>query len=228
MSRTIIVCGHGPGISDAVAKRFGREGFSVALVARSADRLAAAAKALGAAGVKAQAFPCDLANPEAVQKLVRDVRAAFGPIGVLHWNAYGGGAGDLTSAPTAELRAVLDVAVHGLIAAVQEALPDLKSEKGAVLVTGGGFALYDPNIDAMATQFGAMGLAVGKAAQHKAVGLLAQRLSREGVYVGEVMVMGMVKGTAFDSGQATLDPADIAQKFWELSQARTDASVTFG
>jgi short-subunit dehydrogenase len=51
MSKTIIVCGHGPGISDAVAKKFGAEGFSVALVARSADKLTAAVAALEAKGV---------------------------------------------------------------------------------------------------------------------------------------------------------------------------------
>ena len=228
MSRTIIVCGHGPGISDAVAQRFGREGFSVALVARNAERLAGAAKALAASGVKAQAFPCDLADPEAVAKLVGSVRQAFGPIGVLHWNAYGGGAGDLTVAPTAELRAVLDISVHGLLAAVRAALPDLKSEQGAVLVTGGGLAFCDSAVDAMATSWGVMGLAVGKAAQHKAVGLLSQKLSKDGVYVGEVVVMGAVKGTAFDSGNATIEASGIAQRFWELFQARGETSVTFG
>jgi hypothetical protein len=30
----------------------------------------------------------------------------------------------------------------------------------------------------------------------------------------------MVKGTAWDSGNANLDPATIANKFWELYQAR--------
>ncbi|MDB4932083.1 MAG: hypothetical protein JWM10_4567, partial [Myxococcaceae bacterium] len=32
MKPTILVCGHGTGISDAVARRFGREGFAVAIV----------------------------------------------------------------------------------------------------------------------------------------------------------------------------------------------------
>ena len=99
MARTIIVCGHGPGISDAVARKFGQEGFSVALVARNAQRLASAAAALSQAGVTAQAFPCDLSDPAAVRALVRDVRAALGPIAIVHWNAYSGGAGDLTTAP---------------------------------------------------------------------------------------------------------------------------------
>jgi NAD(P)-dependent dehydrogenase (short-subunit alcohol dehydrogenase family) len=226
-NKTILVCGHGPGISDAVARKFGREGFSVAIVARNAERLETAAKALSDAGVNARAFPCDLGNPDAVRKLVADVRTALGPIGVVHWNAYTGGAGDLTTDAPEALRGVLDVSVVGLITAVQASLADLKSDKGAVLVTGGGFAFYDPNVDRMASQWGAMGLAIGKAAQHKTVGLLHQKLGSEGVYVGEVVVLGQVKGTAFDSGQATLDAADIANRFWELFQQRKDLTVNF-
>lgn len=225
MTRTIIVCGHGSGISDAVARRFGKEGFAVAIVARNAERLSAAAASLVEAGVNAKAFPCDLSDTEAVRGLVRDVRAAFGPISVIHWNAYGGGAGDLTTSKPEELRAVLDISVHGLIAAVQEGLPDLQSEKGAVLVTGGGLSFYDPKIDGMAVSWGAMGLAIGKAAQHKTVGLLHQKLAPSGVYVGEVVVLGMVKGTAFDSGSATLEASAIAERFWELHQNRTPATV---
>lgn len=227
MKPTIIVCGHGPGISDAVARRFGREGFAVALVARNAERLTAAAAALSAEGITAQAFPCDLGNASAVTAMVSDVRAALGPISVLHWNAYAGGAGDLTTAPVEELRAPLDVSVFGLLAAVQAALPDLKSARGAVLVTGGGLGFYDPKVDAMAVQWGAMGLAVAKGAQHKTVGLLHQKLAADGVYAADVVVLGMVKGTAFDHGNATLEPSEIAQRFWEINQRRTDVSVTF-
>jgi NADP-dependent 3-hydroxy acid dehydrogenase YdfG len=227
MKPTIIVCGHGPGISDAVARRFGREGFAVALVARNAGRLTTAAAALTAEGITAKAFPCDLGDPSAVAALVSDVRASLGPVSVLHWNAYAGGAGDLTTAPVAELRAPLDVSVFGLLAAVQAALPDLKSAKGSVLVTGGGLGFYDPKVDAMAVQWGAMGLAVAKAAQHKTVGLLHQKLAADGVYVADVVVLGMVKGTAFDHGNATLEPAAIAERFWDLHQRRTDATVNF-
>jgi NADP-dependent 3-hydroxy acid dehydrogenase YdfG len=225
MKRTILVCGHGPGISDAVARKFGKEGHPVALVARNAERLAAAEKALLGAGLNAKAFPCDLGDTNAVRALVRDVRAALGPIGVVHWNAYGSGAGDLVAAPD-ELRSVLDIGVHGMLAALTEALPDLEAEKGAFLITGGGFAFYDPQIDAMAAQYGSMGLAVAKAAQHKAAGMLNLKLAPKGVYVGEVIVTGLVKGTAFDSGHATLEPSDIAEKFWELAQSRAVASTT--
>ena len=226
-NKVIIVFGHGPGISDAVARRFGREGFRVALVARNAERLERAAAELGKDGITAKAFPCDVANAEAVTALVKDVRQALGPVSVLHWNAYVGSAGDPTTCTIEDARRAVDVSTFGMIAAVQAALPDLKTNRGAVLVTGGGFAFFDPKVDAAATSLGAMGLAVAKAAQKKATGLLHQRLKADGIFVGEVVVMGMVKGTAFDHGNAALEAKDIAQRFWTLHQARDAASVHF-
>ncbi len=226
MTKTILVCGYGSGISDAVANKFGAEGFSVALVARSPDKLAAGVAALAAKGVKAQAFPADLGDAAAVTRMVSEVRASLGPITVLHYNAYAGLAGDLTTASPADLRGAFDVGVTGLVAAVQAALPDLRTQKdAAVLVTGGGLAFYDAKLDAMAVQWNAMGLAVAKAAQHKVVGLLAEKLRADGIYVGEVVVLAMVKGTVFDSGGATLEASTVAAKFWELYGARAETST---
>ncbi len=226
MTKTIVVCGFGPGISTAVAERFGKEGFTVALVGRTADRLAAGVTALQGKGIRAQAFAADLSSPEAVQGVVSKIRAALGSISVVQWTAYSGGAGDLTTADSAALRGVYDVAITGLIAAVQASLPDLRREHGAVLVTNGGLGFFDPKIDAMAVQWNTMGLAIANAAKHKAVSLLAEKLRGDGVYVGEVMVTGTVRGTAFDNGSATLDPAVIGQKFWDLYQARKETTVT--
>jgi NADP-dependent 3-hydroxy acid dehydrogenase YdfG len=228
MTKTILVCGHGPGISDAVARRFGAQGFAVALVARRADKLTAAAEALTARGVTAQAFPADLGDPAAVTAVVARVRASLGPITVVHWNAYATGAGDLTTASPAELRTGLDVGVIGLVAAVQAALPDLAAQQGAVLVTGGGLSFYDDKIDALAVSWGTMGLAVTKAAQHKLVGVLGARLAKDNIYVGEVVVLGSVKGTAFDAGNAAIEPDRVAARFWELYEARTPRVTQVG
>lgn len=226
--RTIIVCGHGPGISDAVARKFGGEGFSVALVARNSERIASAASALKSAGIDAKSFPCNLGDPDAVTAMVGQVQSALGEVDAVHWNAYLGAAGDLLTAPVRDLHATFDVAVTGMIAALQAAHADLKARKGALLVTGGGLAFHDPKVNAMAVDWNAMGLAVAKAAQHKAVNMLHEKLKKESIYVGEVVVLGLVKGTAFDQGNATLDPKEIAAKFWSLYQERTTATVNFG
>jgi NADP-dependent 3-hydroxy acid dehydrogenase YdfG len=223
MARTIVISGHGRGISDAVARRFGREGFNVALVARSAERLSEAAAALERVGIRAVAFPCDVSDPKQVESMLAKVRASLGDITVLHWNAAAHAAGDLTTAPGSELNAVLDVTVHGLLAGVTATLHDLETNRGAVLVTGGGLSKYDSFMDAVAVQWNAMGLAIGKAAQHKLVGLLHQKLAPRGIFVGEVTVLGIVKGTRADTGQATIDAATVADAFWNLLERRSEA-----
>ena len=230
MAKTILVCGYGPGISASVARRFGREGYAVALVSRTPQRLAEGVAELEGAGVTAKAFPCDLADAGAVREVVSGARAALGPIGVVHWNAceQKAEAGDLATCDPGELRRVLDVGVHSLVTAAQAALSDLKSEKGSILITGGGLAYFDREVDADAVREVAMGLALAKAAQHKLAGLLHHRLGKDGVYVGEVTVLGAVRGTALDTGLAMLEPDEIADKFWNIHKRRDDVWVKFG
>ncbi len=229
MSKTIVVVGFGPGVSTAVAEKFGAEGFSVALVARNEERLEAGIRALKAKGIAAAAFPADAARPAAVREAIKKARAEFGSITIVHWNAFGGGeAGDLATADPVEVRGVFDVAIVGLLAAVQEALPDLKSTKeGAVLVTNGAFGELSPQTDALATNLKFMGLALANAAKHKLVGLLAQRLKGDGVYVGEVMIAGAIKGTPSDYGNA-IEGSTVANAFWELYRERGEIRARIG
>ena len=116
MAKTILVVGFGPGISSGVAEKFGKEGFSVALVARSEERLAEGVKSLEAKGVKAAGFTANAADPSSLRAAIAQARDALGPIAVIHWNAYGAEAGDILSASTDEVRAAFDVAVVGLVA----------------------------------------------------------------------------------------------------------------
>lgn len=225
MSGTIVVCGYGPGISDAVARRFGREGFAVALVGRTEERLAEGCAALERQGVRAKPFKCDVGDLDAVRTLLARVRTSLGNVTVVHWNALASGAGDLLTAPAAELHGAFDVAVHGLVTCVQEALPDLERSRGAVLVTGGGLAKYGEGVDRLAANWNAMGLSVAKAAQHKLVGLLHQKLAPKGVYVGEVMVLGLVKGSKFDTGNATIAADTVADRFFQIYTERKEPYV---
>jgi len=229
MAKTILVAGYGPGISAAVAEKFGAEGFQVAIIGRSAEKLAAGVKALETKGIKAAAFTADLGDPAAIDGMVEKVRGSFGPISVLEWTAYSPGmlAGDLLTAKPEEVRSLFEVSVVGLLAAVQALLPDLKSEKGAVLVTNGGAGFVDPATDGVLTQYGLMGLGVANAAKHKLVGLLAKKLEGDGIYVTEIMVSGTIKGTPFDQGNSpAIEGSRVAAKYWELYTARKDLRTT--
>ncbi len=174
-------------------------------------------------GIAAAAFVADAGDPLSIREAIAKARAQFGLITVIHWNAYGGGeAGDFVTVDPAAVRGVFDVAVVGLLAAVQEALPDMRGTKeGAILVTNGAFGDLDPQIDAYATASKNMGLALANAAKHKLVGLLAQRLKEDGVYVGEVMIAGSIKGTPW-AGENAIDPSVVGERFWQLYQARDE------
>ncbi len=223
MSKTIVVVGFGPGISTAVAEKFGAEGFSVALVARNSERLAAGVQALKAKGISATAIAANAGDPSAIRAAIAKARAELGPITVLHWNAFSGsGIRDLLTIDPVTVGDVFDVAVVGLLSAVQEALPDLKSTKeGAVLVTNGAFGENTPMMDGFAIRLKSVGVALANAAKYKLVGLLVQTLKDDGVYVGEVMVAGSIKGTPF-AGDQSIEGMAVANKFWDLYQARDE------
>lgn len=229
MAKTIVVCGYGSGISSAVAEQFGRQGFSVALVGRNAERLAGGVKSLESRGITAAGFPTDLSNEAEVKSLIASVRAKFGRITVLHWNAYSTGAGDLITADSTAIRKAFELPITNLVVALQQALPDLEAQSdSALLVTNGGLGLDEPQVDAMAVAWNAMDLAVVNAAKHKLVGVLAQKLKPKNVYVGEVLVLGPVKGTAWDDGNAKIEATSVASRFWELYQKRGDVTAMVG
>jgi hypothetical protein len=128
------------------------------------------------------------------------------------------------------VKAVFDVAIAGLLAAVQEALPDLRTAgNGAILVTNGALGDLDPAVDRAAIAVSAEGIGIGNAAKAKLVGLLAARLQNEGVYVGEVTIAGVVKGTrAVIAGVPMIEGAAVAEAFWDLYRNRRDTRVRIG
>ncbi|KAJ3107033.1 hypothetical protein HDU97_005002 [Phlyctochytrium planicorne] len=217
--KVIVVAGYGTGISHAVAEKFGGLGYKVALVSRTQSKLDEAAKAFLAKGITAKGFAVDLSKPTAVKELIATIRSQFGQIGILHWNAYGSGAGVLT-ATLDELHLNFDVSIASLILASQAVVEDLKSTNGSILVTGGGFGLENEGAVAAAVSFNAATLAIAKAAQRKTVHLLNASLKEFGVYAGEVTVLGLVKGTAWDSGNATITPESVADAFARLHEKR--------
>jgi 3-oxoacyl-[acyl-carrier protein] reductase len=80
-----VVTGGSRGIGRAIAEALAAAGARVAVVARSADRAAAVAAELPGAGH--QGFECDVADAEAVTRLVAAVEEAFGSLDILVNNA---------------------------------------------------------------------------------------------------------------------------------------------
>ncbi|GMV54350.1 MAG: 3-oxoacyl-ACP reductase [Betaproteobacteria bacterium] len=85
--RVAIVTGAGRGIGEGVARAYGAQGAKVAVVDLNQDSAEQVAKAIREAGGQAQAFACNVADREAVDKTVADVVAKLGPVDILVNNA---------------------------------------------------------------------------------------------------------------------------------------------
>lgn len=83
-----LITGGGRGIGRGIALRLAREGWGVAVSARSADQLEETARL---AEGRVLAFPGDLSDPAVVTAVVQEVEAKLGPIELLVNNAGSGG-----------------------------------------------------------------------------------------------------------------------------------------
>ncbi len=221
LTPTLVVVGYGPGISHAVAERFGAEGYRVALIGRTESRLTAGTETLGRAGIVASAHPADASDSEALRAALASIRTEVGPVTAVLWTAFrAGDVTDVLSADPADITWVFDVGVRGLLTTVQELLPDLRASRGSVLVANGALGEPDEQMDGFSATVGADGTSLECAAKSKLVGLLAARLVDEGVYVGQITVAGSVAGTA--TGSPTAIPASrIADTFWSMAADRS-------
>lgn len=191
------IVGMGPGISLAVARRFAAEGFRIGMISRDAEQLRELERGLpGSTAVVADAGH----EPD-----LRQALRYLGPASVLVYNASAGHPGTPTDLTRMAALADFEVNVVGLLAAIQETVPAMKTAgQGTILITGGGLALSPAA--PMAS------LSIGKAAQRNLAASLAQELEPAGIHVATVTVCGFVKaGTHFAAER-------IAEVYWRLHQ----------
>ena len=112
----LVVIGYGPGNGHAIAHRFGREGWSIALIGRRAERLNAGVAHLGAAGVTVRGFVGDAGDPASLRATLQSIRAELGPVSAIALTAYRNVVvDDVLTAPPATVAHVFDIGVAGLL-----------------------------------------------------------------------------------------------------------------
>lgn len=85
--RVAAVLGVGPGLGTAVTRRFAREGYAVALLARREESVAEAKREIEAAGGTALFVSADATAPASVAEAFGRVRSELGEPEVLVYNA---------------------------------------------------------------------------------------------------------------------------------------------
>jgi short-subunit dehydrogenase len=86
VSKSIAVFGAGPGLGQAVGRRYARGGYTVILIARRREPLDLLAKDLANAGATAYVIPTDLSDTDAVPTLAGKIRAKVGNLDGLYYS----------------------------------------------------------------------------------------------------------------------------------------------
>src|SRR5262249_35696380 len=85
--RVALVTGASQGIGKACAIRLASDGATVALAARSQEKLNEAVRQIAQSGGKATAFQLDVGDEEQIKAAFKDVIAQFGKVDILVNNA---------------------------------------------------------------------------------------------------------------------------------------------
>ncbi|WP_018332192.1 SDR family NAD(P)-dependent oxidoreductase [Actinomycetospora chiangmaiensis] len=214
----LVIVGVGPGIGTSVAKRFAREGFTVGLIARREETVAAAAEATGGTTWTRTA---DATDEKALRAALRAFVDAHGTPDVVVYNAAiirTDEPGELDQATMLDTYAVN---VVGAITTAGELLPEMAASEapgsaarrgGPTYVITSGMVRPDPALTS---------LSLGKVGVRGLVELL--NAWRPEVHTASVTVGGPVE----PGGR--WDPDEIAEHYWELhTRAVTDQEVRHG
>jgi len=138
---TVVVTGASSGVGRATARAFAAKGADVALIARGAAGLAAAAQEVEEAGGRALVLRLDVADAEAVEAAAGRVEAELGPIDVWVNCAMTAVLAPVKDTTAAQFRRVTEVTylgyVHGTLAALDRMLP---RDRGVIIQVGSALA----------------------------------------------------------------------------------------
>jgi NAD(P)-dependent dehydrogenase (short-subunit alcohol dehydrogenase family) len=141
VERVVVVTGSSGGIGRASAIAFGRQGDTVALLARGDAGLAAAVKDVEAAGGRALAIPVDVADAEALDAAAERVEAELGPIAVWVNVAFTSVFAPFHEIKADEYKRVTEVTYLGYVYGTMAALKRMRQrDRGTIVQIGSALA----------------------------------------------------------------------------------------
>lgn len=181
MKPLAVVTGVGPGTGASVVRRFHEGGYQVAMLARNAARLSELESELP----NAFAVPCDVADPDALNKALRTIENRAGAPRVVVHNAVGGAFASFLDLDPEVLLQNFHVNTMALLHLARWAAPHMKEAgEGAIIVTGNTSALRGRAMFA--------GFAPTKAAQRILAESLARDLGPKGVHVAYLVIDAVI------------------------------------
>lgn len=213
--RVAAVLGVGPGLGAAIAGRFAREGFAVALMARREESVADVRQDIEGEGGTALPVSADATDPDSVAAAFGRVREELGEPEVFAYNAGAFQMGGILDLSPGQFDECFRANCGGAFYAAKQVLPAMvEAGRGTVLLTGATASLRG------SARFSA--LAVGKFGLRALAQSMAREFGPQGVHVAHVIVDGQihtprVREMMPDREEDTmLSPDAIAETYWQL------------
>lgn len=232
MRKTIAIIGAGPGVGMAIAERFGKEGYNVALIARSQEKLSDCVNQLAAKGISSAYFQADILDRNTLTEALAAAEKHFGTIDVLEFSPQ---------PPMHSLRTPKNIDVDNMqyhfdfqvlsaITAVQAVLPGMLERKdGSILFTTASSAQKPLVLT------GSFGIAAGALLNYARS--MNKELAPENIFAGIVSIAGMVYSSdepdanfvnQFPKGMTFVAAKDVAEAHWQLHTNRNESEVFVG
>ena len=214
-SKVTVILGAGPGLGAATARRFAREGFAVALMARRKENLSAIRQEIEDANGTGMTVEADATDAESVAQAFDRVREGLGDPEVFTYNAGAFQMGSILDLIPEHFDNCFRANCSGAFYGAQQVLPAMMEKgSGTIILTGATASLRgSANFAALATgKFGLRALAQS----------MAREFGPQGIHVAHVVIDGQIDTPQLRESQpdreesTTLSPDAIADIYWEL------------
>lgn len=211
--KTLAIIGAGKGLGLSLAKRFGKENFQVALVARNAVKLQEMVDELKISGIASSYFTADLYDKDQIDEAMARIKQQYGRIDALEFSPMAGHfpPTSLLELTAAHARDTFEGFVASAISVVNNVVPDMLARKeGSLLFTTGLPSLFP------IPMAGSMGIAMSGLRNY--VANLHTELSPQGIFVAHRALGAVIK----EPGSGTVnDPDHIADMWYQTYITRT-------
>ncbi|MDB4433242.1 SDR family NAD(P)-dependent oxidoreductase [bacterium] len=210
-TRVCVVTGVGPGNGASISRKFSSEGYRVAMLARSRERL----EELEGQIPRSLGIPTDVRDPAALRAAFARIRQELGPPAVVVHNAGSGLFKEFMDTTPEELEESWRTNALALLVCGQEAARDmLEAGRGAIVVIGATASLRGlPHTAPFAS---------AKSAQRSLAQSMARSLGPKGIHVSYLVIDGVIDvpgARAFFPDKPDdffLKPDSIAETVWNV------------
>ena len=179
-SPVCVITGVGPGNGAAFCRKFATEGFRIAMLARSEERLRELEAIPGCKG-----YTADVGNAGAVQRAFAQIHSDLGPVNVLVHNAGSGAFTPFTDTTPDAFEHAWRTNALALLLCGQQVVPEmLAAGSGTIIVIGATASIKG------GANFAAF--APAKAAQRSLAQSMARSLGPPGIHVALVIIDGVI------------------------------------